>query len=103
MVICVSESAQQDLLEIYGVEKARTRLVHHGVTPVAETAGAFRDGDPRPYVLYVGSRSAYKNFFALVEAFEATDNARSMRLVVAGGGGWGGTGRTGMAEQGLGG
>ena len=101
LVICVSESAQQDLMEIYGVEKARTRLVHHGVTPVVETAGEFRDGDPRPYVLYVGSRSAYKNFLALVEAFGSTDSALAMRLVVAGGGAWRDTERAAIAEHGL--
>jgi glycosyltransferase involved in cell wall biosynthesis len=102
MVICVSESAQQDLMEIYGVEEARTRLVHHGVTPVAETAAACNDGDIRPYVLYVGSRSAYKNFFALVQAFAVTDSARSMRLVVVGGGAWSDAERAALAERGLG-
>jgi len=101
LVICVSESAQQDLMEIHGVEKARIRLVHHGVTPVAETAGAFHDGDIGPYVLYVGSRSAYKNFPALIQAFAATDSARSMRLVVAGGGAWSDTERAAIAEHGL--
>jgi glycosyltransferase involved in cell wall biosynthesis len=101
LVICVSESARQDLMEIYGVAESRTRLVHHGVTPVAESAGAFRDGDPRPYVLYVGSRSAYKNFLALVEAFASIDSALSMRLVVAGGGAWSDTERAAIAEHGL--
>jgi glycosyltransferase involved in cell wall biosynthesis len=101
LVICVSESAQQDLMEIYGVEEARTRLVHHGVTPVAGTAGALSDGDVRPYLLYVGSRSAYKNFFALVQAFAATDSARPMRLVVAGGGAWSDAERAAIAELGL--
>ncbi|HZD75732.1 MAG TPA: glycosyltransferase, partial [Acidobacteriaceae bacterium] len=61
IVICVSESARQDLMEIYGVAERRTRLVHHGVTPIAEATGPFEDGDARPYVLYVGSRSPYKN------------------------------------------
>lgn len=101
LVISVSESAQQDLMEIHGVEKAKIRLVHHGVTPVAETAGAFHDGDARPYVLYVGSRSAYKNFIALIQAFAATDSALSLRLVVAGGGTWSDGERAAIAEHGL--
>jgi glycosyltransferase involved in cell wall biosynthesis len=101
LVICVSESARQDLVEIYGVEKARTRLVHHGATPVAETVSAFQDGDARPYVLYVGARSAYKNFFALVQTFAAADSARPMRLVVAGGGAWSDAERAAIAEHGL--
>jgi glycosyltransferase involved in cell wall biosynthesis len=101
LVICVSESAQRDLMEIYGVEEARTRLVHHGVTPVSETAGAFRDGDLRPYVLYVGSRSAYKNFSALIQAYAMTDSARAMRLVAVGGGAWSDAERAAIAEHGL--
>jgi len=39
-------------------------------------------------VLYVGSRSAYKNFLALLRAFAATGTTRGMRLLVAGGGRW---------------
>jgi glycosyltransferase involved in cell wall biosynthesis len=100
LVICVSESARKDLQEIYGVEEARTRLVHHGVTLVAGTT-AFDDGDARHYVLYVGSRSAYKNFLALLQAFAAAESARSMRLVVAGGGAWNDAERAAIAEQGL--
>jgi glycosyltransferase involved in cell wall biosynthesis len=102
LVICVSESARQDLMEIYGVDEARTRLVHHGVTPVDETVNAFHDGDLRPYVLYVGSRSAYKNFFALLQAFAVTGSARSTRLVVAGGGAWSDAERAAIVERGLG-
>ena len=100
MVICVSESARQDLMEIYGVEEARTRLVHHGVTPV-ETISGFEDADTPPYVLYVGSRSAYKNFPALVQAFAASGNAQALRLVVAGGGGWSDAERTAIESHGL--
>jgi glycosyltransferase involved in cell wall biosynthesis len=98
MVICVSKSARQDLMEIYGVEEARTRLVHHGLAPVETISGSKADDAP-PYVLYVGSRSAYKNFPALVQAFAASGNARALRLVVAGGGGWSEAERTAIAAH----
>jgi glycosyltransferase involved in cell wall biosynthesis len=88
MVICVSESARRDLVEIYGLDQSRTRVVHHGVRSVANEATERIDGKGQPYVLYVGSRSAYKNFLALVRAFAAAGPARDMRLVVAGGGAW---------------
>lgn len=89
MVICVSESARRDLVEIYGLPESRTRVVHHGVTPVVGCTLA-REDEGEPYVLYVGSRSPYKNFLALVRAFAATGAAQGMRLVVAGGGDWSG-------------
>ena len=88
MVICVSESARRDLLEIYGVDRSRTCVVHHGVTTVAEVGAGRGDDEEQPYVLYVGSRSAYKNFLALLRAFAVTDATRGMRLLVAGGGRW---------------
>ena len=88
MVICVSESARRDLLEIYGVDRSRTCVVHHGLTPVAEGSTGRGDDEEQPYVLYVGSRSAYKNFPALLRAFAAAEATRGMRLLAAGGGRW---------------
>jgi glycosyltransferase involved in cell wall biosynthesis len=86
MVICVSESARRDLLEIYDVDRSRTCVVHHGVTPVGEGGAGRGDDQEQPYVLYVGSRSEYKNFLALLRAFAAAGATRGMRLLVAGGG-----------------
>ena len=100
MVICVSESARRDLIEIYGLLESRTRVVHHGVTPVVACA-AGREDEGEPYVLYVGSRSTYKNFLSLVRAFAATGAAQDMRLLVAGGGDWSGRERAAIAELGL--
>lgn len=87
VVICVSETARRDLEELYAVPRERTRLIYHGIAPAREET-AVEGGDAPPYVLYVGSRSAYKNFPALLSAFAATQAAREMRLVVAGGGTW---------------
>jgi glycosyltransferase involved in cell wall biosynthesis len=98
LILCVSESARRDLMEIYRVEETRTRVVHHGVTPVAEAAGGLDDGDGRPYLLYVGSRSAYKNFLALLRAVAGTAAAGETRLVAAGGGAWSDAERALIAE-----
>ncbi|HEX6771154.1 MAG TPA: glycosyltransferase family 1 protein [Acidobacteriaceae bacterium] len=100
IVICVSESARYDLEELYGVGRERTRLVYHGVEPIP-AAAAFTDGDPRPYLLYLGSRSAYKNFSALLSAFAAAPAAGAMRLVVAGGGAWTSSEQAAIAGSGL--
>jgi glycosyltransferase involved in cell wall biosynthesis len=100
VVICVSESARRDLLELYAVPESRTRVVHHGITPVVNSA-AGRQDQGQPYVLYVGSRSAYKNFLGLAQAFATAAAAREMRLVAAGGGEWSGTERALIAELGL--
>jgi glycosyltransferase involved in cell wall biosynthesis len=100
MVICVSESARCDLIEIYDLPESRTRVVHHGITPALGCAASPQE-EREPYVLYVGSRSAYKNFLGLVKAFAAAEAAQDLRLVVAGGGDWTGRERAVIAELGL--
>lgn len=66
-VICVSEATRDDLLEYVGVGRAQqVYVVHNGV------AGGFRPEDhpapDRPFVLFVGQRSGYKNFRLVAEA-----------------------------------
>ena len=49
-------------------------------------AAELRAQVPGEYVLFVGSRAAYKNFNNLLRAFQSTGLHRSMLLLVAGGG-----------------
>lgn len=90
-IVCVSASAQRDLLAFYGVEAARTCVIPHGLTPLRRdpaAAAAWRARWTRPYVLYVGSRAAYKNFAGLLRAFRASGAGEQADLVVLGGGPW---------------
>jgi glycosyltransferase involved in cell wall biosynthesis len=60
-IICVSESCRQDLLRFYNVDPAKTRVIHHGLTPLprsAQAAAALRMKVRREYILYVGMRAA---------------------------------------------
>jgi glycosyltransferase involved in cell wall biosynthesis len=88
-IICVSESSRRDLLQFYDVDRAKTRVIHHGLQrlPRAATAAAeLRAQVPAEYLLFVGSRAPYKNFNDLLRAFRTTGLHKSMRLLVAGGG-----------------
>jgi glycosyltransferase involved in cell wall biosynthesis len=88
-IICVSESSRQDLLQFYNIERARTRVIHHGLRRLAGSAAAaaeLRARLPTDYLLFVGSRAPYKNFNALLRAFRGTGLNQSMQLMVAGGG-----------------
>jgi glycosyltransferase involved in cell wall biosynthesis len=83
-ILCVSESSRNDLLHFYeGLEK-KSYVVYHGFTPLPE--GGERMEMDRPYLLYVGSRSGYKNFGVLLEAFSRSGLARDYRLLAVGGG-----------------
>ncbi len=89
VIICISESSRRDLLEFYAVDPAKTRVVHHGLTPLPrcqEAAGKLRAQVRRDFVLYVGSRAPYKNFDGLLKAFHETKLYDSFDLLVLGGG-----------------
>jgi len=88
-IICVSESSRRDLLQFYDVDRAKTRVIHHGLhrLPGSVTAAAeLRSRVPAEYLLFVGSRAAYKNFNNLLRAFRATGLHKSMLLLAVGGG-----------------
>jgi glycosyltransferase involved in cell wall biosynthesis len=88
-IICVSEASRKDLLFYYQVSAAKTRVIHHGVTPLPrcrDSAQKLRMRLRREYILFVGSRAPYKNFNALLRAFHGTGLYDSVDLLVLGGG-----------------
>jgi glycosyltransferase involved in cell wall biosynthesis len=93
-VVCVSEDTARDCAELAGVARERLRVVPNGVAPVfatAEPPAAEIAGD---YVLFVGTPEPRKNLARLVDATRRGD----LRLVVAGGEGWGAALPTGDAH-----
>ncbi len=86
LVLCVSDSTRRDLIRIYG-EPA----VPSVVTPLA-VGGEFEPGHARPgvlpkrYVLFVGSRSGYKDFDVLADAYAKAEIPPEVILVAIGGG-----------------
>lgn len=90
-IIVPSESARDDLVELYAVDPSHVDAVHHGVdadafrpAPRAEVERVRRihriDG---PYLLFVGGLEPRKNLVSLVRAFGAASLDAS--LVLAGG------------------
>jgi glycosyltransferase involved in cell wall biosynthesis len=84
-IICVSQSSRNDLHHFYDVAENKTHVVYHGFSPLQVAPG-----DPpaviEPYLLYVGSRTGYKNFGLLLEAFSRSGLAAHYRLLAVGGG-----------------
>lgn len=70
-VICISENTRDDLINILGVERDRTSVVHLGfaLNPRESKAAALKS---RPFIFYVGSRVGYKNFIRLAEAYASS-------------------------------
>ncbi len=85
VIICISENTRNDLLDRYPLAEGKVR-----VTALASDMDFdLNDGTElvpsRPYYLYVGSRSFYKNFGGLSAAFAKAISARpEMALCVVG-------------------
>lgn len=82
-IITVSEFTAGQVEQLLGVNRARLRVVHHGVH-VPPPPGAPRE----KVVLHVGALQKRKNIVRLVRAFEAMP--ASWRLALAGSAGFGG-------------
>lgn len=68
-VICVSQNTKKDMLELFNVDDSKVHVIYHGIElPNIEKI----NHQPLfgfPYILFVGRRSAYKNFVRLSQAF----------------------------------
>jgi glycosyltransferase involved in cell wall biosynthesis len=85
-VICISENTRQDLVRLFGVDPARTSVVHLGYSLTAQADPPHADsGDGRPTLLYVGSRTGYKNFTTLLQAYGSSPVLREFELIAFGG------------------
>ena len=87
LVICVSENTRKDLIDITGIEKARTAVIHHGVDHIDRKPLPAVLPQGRPYLLYVGLRDAYKNFKRVLKAYARNPELMSHSDLVCFGGG----------------
>jgi glycosyltransferase involved in cell wall biosynthesis len=85
-VICISANTQRDLVRLYGVDAARTSVVHLGYSMTAEANVEEPDSDePRSTLLYVGNRRGYKNFGTLLQAYASSPVLLELELIAFGG------------------
>jgi len=88
-IICISEASRRCLLEFYPVRAEQTCVVHHGMAPLPRSPQAekqLRQHIRRGFLLYVGTRSAHKNFAALLQAFQQSCLYEDYDLLALGGG-----------------
>ena len=84
-IICVSEHTKSDLIELLHVPEERIIVIPQASELSSKMAGGETSTVPAPYVLFVGSRAAYKNFARMVLAFaKAVTMWPELRLVVVG-------------------
>lgn len=89
-VICISGSTRNDLIELFGVPESKVSAIHIGFeefSAFSETGKREASSVGKPYFLYVGQRSGYKNFNALVRAFASSNRLMTNYGIVCFGGG----------------
>lgn len=82
-VIAISENTKKDVVRLFGLEPEKVVVVHHG-GPEREVISAPSIIDV-PYFLFVGTRTRYKNFMTLLDAFaEFAKKYDNIKLVCTG-------------------
>ena len=96
LVICPSQATAAAVARIMGVERARCRVIAHGVEPefalpvAAETCAQTRSRYALPdrYILQVGTVQPRKNYLATLRALARIPAGERVPLLIAGGLGW---------------
>jgi len=69
-IIAVSENTKKDMIEQWNIPEQKITVIHHGVSIPDKADFDIPTQIEKPYILYVGSRAAFKNFNMLVSVFE---------------------------------
>lgn len=88
-IICISHSTAKDLHEILDVPYSKISVTHLGweILTAASVSEITPPISRKPYFLFVGSRTGYKNFMGLLRAFAADSRLRVDFDLIAFGGG----------------
>ena len=91
-IVCVSKATRSDLLETYPdlvpdiVTVVHLAAASLGDEPLMEQEQAIIDAaSDRPFLLYVGNRTGYKNFELLARGLKDHPNLQDLRVVAVGG------------------
>jgi len=95
-VIAISRSGRDEIHELLGVPLEQIDVAYPGVDesfaplPPAEVDAFRREkGLPERYILYLGTLEPRKNLDTLIRAYARLPQRRDVKLVLAGGRGWG--------------
>lgn len=84
-IVTPSEATAEDLRRWLPV-MSDIVVIPHGLSPSFLTEPGDPPEEPEPYLLYVGSRSGYKNFGLLYDAWSSRPTLQGHRLMAVGGG-----------------
>jgi glycosyltransferase involved in cell wall biosynthesis len=103
-IICVSRFTANEVIEYFGTDEEKVRVIHHGIDHVDSSlsnADSKKDNtnirqkynitEDEKLILYIGTIEPRKNPLLLIKAFEllCDSSKEKLRLVIGGGYGWG--------------
>lgn len=88
-IICISENTKKDLIEIYNVDEKKIDVVYlgHEITHISDYNKINSVNNEKPFLLYVGEREGYKNFFGFLKALTLSKSLMTEFNIIAFGGG----------------
>lgn len=86
-IIAVSKATKNDLIECFNIDPSKIDVVYHGNSMVIENfLYSKEDVLNKPYILFVGQRSLYKNFLTFIKGCAPILNKYDLDLLCVGGG-----------------
>lgn len=85
-VIAISKTTRDDIIKVYGTEAEKIEVIYHGGALCKSNTNDQRIVS-KPYLLYVGTRTIYKNFNFFLESIEDVIMKNSDLFIVCAGGG----------------
>lgn len=85
-IICISNKTKEDLIDIYKVDEKKIDIIYLGVQKFNKMEISTLNLS-KPFLLYVGSRSKYKNFNNLIKSFSLSSKLQNDFDIICCGGG----------------
>ena len=85
-IIAVSENTKNDIVNYYNIDPNKITVVHLGSSFIGKEISTEKKKTLKPYLLYVGNRTAYKNFIFFLKSISSLLIKNNILLICAGGG-----------------
>ncbi|MGK5094020.1 glycosyltransferase family 1 protein [Deltaproteobacteria bacterium TL4] len=88
-IICITENTRRDLIRLFDVPEEQTTTIHLGFEHFTSNIAIKHPTtvNQRPYLLFVGNRTGYKNFAGFITAVTRSEKLKKDFDIVAFGGG----------------
>lgn len=86
-IIAISNSTRNDLIHFFDVDPAKIHVIYHGIETNSPAKSRPIANIPQNYLLYVGDRNGYKNFYFFLRAFKRLQTRYpDLHVILTGGG-----------------